>query len=146
MLQVDVKHDAEAFAFDAISQFDHPGVVPAEIVAGWRPLDTDWARLFLHPDQVRDAYDAFWATPAEVAKRGRHKLQIGTATVEELRAGAVGWSAELHAVAHALVPGPIWCRFRRSPLSGPVAPWWEGLVVIDERVVFCPDPGRYVGP
>lgn len=138
---------AEKIAFAALAELDALDRSVAEVVASWRPKDEDWPRVFVGEaaTRARAGYEALWAHPPEVTQKGPHRVYLAGVTAADLRArtpAALAFPGGYLDIADQLVDGPWWWAFRLSELLGPEGVTWDGLVVLDDRVVFCPKPWR----
>ena len=141
------KEAAEAVVFAALAELDAPNKPVAGVVAGWRPRDEDWARLFVGDAAARAqaGYEGLWAKPPVVTEKGMHRLWLAGANAEHFRTQApeaLAWPGGYLEVAAQLADGPWWWQFRLAPLIGEGGETWDGLVALDDRVVWCPKPWK----
>jgi hypothetical protein len=118
------------------------------LLAALRPTLDDYLLVFRRQivAQAYAAYQPVWAeAPALPVARGVTTLELAGASVEELRRGggaAARFPSAYARVAPALRPGPTWVCWTFRALDGGPEVKGDGLVAVDDHLVYFPQPGR----
>ncbi len=143
-------------AYLFLAQFLDPA--PAKVAArlsqllSLRPQPDDYARVFTAEavEPARTVYEALWAAPQPLSPTpDQTMVELQVASGLELQTGS-GAAAEFPGgyaeVAHLFRPEPYWVCWRFGAPHQRGAVFYDGLVALDERLIWLPKPWRALPP
>lgn len=137
-----------------LSQFLIPGhdAEHLTLLLSLRPQPSDYARVFVASvvELAQATYSAMWASPQPLKPAPDQTLvELQVATAQELLDGT-GAASEFPGgyagIAHLLRPERYWLCFRFGAPGQRGSIFYDGLVAIDDRLIWLPKPWRCLRP